>query len=94
MSDKASKAFHKSAGFASSVASNLKAVISKARSESQTRKSNKILKVIKFAKSFDNAPNFDERGNVTDAFKARSVAQGVIDEQRAKVAKDKKKMDK
>lgn len=34
---------------------------------------------IKRARSYDNAPNFNNDGSVSDAFKARSLAQDVKD---------------
>jgi len=34
-------------------------------------------KIIKQARDYDNAPDMDAKGNPTDAFKTRTVAQGI-----------------
>lgn len=70
------KIFHGAAGLASSAISN----IIEALPGSNTRRGNKAQKdteTIKRARSYDNAPNFDDSGNVTDAFKARSLSDEV-----------------
>lgn len=36
------------------------------------------------ARSYDNAPDYDETGNITDAFKARALAKDVRDKYKAK----------
>ena len=74
--DKVGKAFHGAAGYASSAVSNIiaaPAIIKSKRAQSQATKD---VATIKRARSYDNAPDFNEKG-VTDAFKARSLADEV-----------------
>lgn len=51
----------------------------------KSRRSASDAKVLRQARAYDNAPNFDDKGMPTDAFKTRSVADAV----RAKYTKRK-----
>jgi len=48
---------------------------------------NSDVATIKRARSYDNAPNFNNDGTVSDAFKARSLANDVTDRLKAKAQK-------
>lgn len=76
--------FHEAVGYASKVKSN---IIDKAsdilsapsRIASSIRKSasDSDYKVLKAAQGYKGAPNFNDDGSVTGAFKTRSVASGI-----------------
>lgn len=51
--------------------------LKKSRAESEA-------KVLREAKMYDNAPNFDEKGNPTNAYKARFMAKMIKDKYKKK----------
>lgn len=69
------KIFHGAAGFASSVVSNL--MPSTVMNKAKGKKAGADADTIRKARSYGNAPNFNDDGSPTDAFKARSLSEGV-----------------
>jgi len=78
--------FHKSAGYASSakekiidVTSDVLSAPARLKARKTMRQADSDVKILKEARAYDNAPNFNDDGSVTDAFKVRSLARGVKD---------------
>lgn len=50
---------------------------SKIKHESRGIRYDAYRKTVTTARGYDNAPNYDERGNVTEAFKSRSLRKDI-----------------
>lgn len=61
------------------------AVTNRIASEARTRKADSLTKLVKQARSYDGAPNFNDDGSVTDAFKVRSVKDGVLENYKRRI---------
>jgi hypothetical protein len=59
------------------VTSDVISAPSRMKSNMKIRKAESDTKILQEAKKYDNAPDFDGNGGVTDAFKARSLASDV-----------------
>ena len=57
-------------------------------SKIRAKRSDRDFKILRYARNYDEAPNYDSRGRPTDAFKARSLA----DEVRTRLTRKAKKI--
>lgn len=83
-SDPSDRIFHQAAGFASRIGRSIVDKTSDVLAYPKVRKAKKIIEqstkdfnILRRARNYDNAPDFDEQGQVTDAFKTRSLARDV-----------------
>lgn len=69
--------------------SSIIAGVSSIGDKMRKRRYDKTLSVVREARKYDNAPNFDGSGKITDAFKVRSVRDGMVGDYMERVKKGK-----
>lgn len=76
---KVDKIFHSAAGTLKDFTANIISAPAQIRAKRSMRQADSDVATLKRARSYDNAPNHNNDGTLSDAFKARSLAQDVKD---------------